>query len=191
MKLLAWLLTMTFGLLGLLGTARSASAQVSEAEQVARAFIDAINAGDADAMRALVVPGIPFMLTGGPSYDSPFQSEATLDDYIRFSEGVTLSINSLTNVDPNTVEIEVTLSGDRIPRLSHPYVSFMRITVKDGQITGFAEHLSEETVGELQHGGPGMPTTGARHLDLVLLGLVLGLLSLTVGVAARRSHSTR
>lgn len=191
MKLSAWLLALTFGLLGLFGTARTASAQVSDAEKVARAFVDAINAGDAEAMRALVAPGTRFKFNGDTSFDSAFESEASLDEFIGAVNGVTISINSLTNVDANTVEMEVTLTGDPVPPLIHPYVVVLRITSKDGQITAFAERLSEQTGADLEaeQDQPGMPTTGTSNMDLVTLGLALGLLFLTLGVATRRARS--
>lgn len=190
MKLSAWLLALTFGLLGLLGTARSASAQVSDAEKVARAFVDAINAGDAQAIRALVAPGTSFKFNGDDSFDSDFESEMSLDEFIGTVEGVTVAINSITNVDANTVEMEVTLTGDPIPPLVHPFGSVFRITVKDMQITAFAERFSEQTAADLEAEGdqPGMPTTGTSNMDLVTLGLALGLVSLSIGVVIRRAR---
>lgn len=193
MKLPAVLLALAFGLMGLLGTVRNASAQAGEAERVVRAFMDAINTGDAEAMRALVAPGTMFKWNGDTSFNSPYESEATLDDFIASVEGVTVTIDSLTNVDSNTVEMEVTLSGDPIPPLAHPYMVVIRSMVKDGLITGFAERLSEQTAEDLISESPtaGMPTTGTSNMDLIALGLALGLLSLTMGILARRAYSPR
>ncbi len=193
MKLSAVLLALAFGLMGLLGTARVASAQFSEAEQVVRAFIDAINAGDAEAMRALVAPGTTFKWNGDTSFDSPYESEATLEEFIGSVEGVTMTINSIMSADDTAVEMEVTLSGDPVPPLAHPYVVVIRSTVKDGLITNFEERLSEQTAEDLISESPtaGMPTTGTSDMGLIALGLALGLLSLTMGVLARRAYSPR
>ena len=158
-------------------------------EQVARAFTNAYNAGDLNAMSALVAPGTRFI--GDPG--TPAAYDLSLDEFAQLGKGVTVSILNANQTAPDTVVLNITLQGGVIPPLPHPYASTVTITVENGRITSFVEITSAQTRADLEvlEALPGMPTTGAGNLNGVVLLLVLGLLCLALGRHFHVSHAGR
>lgn len=166
----------------LLGSARTAAAQSSANDDKVRAFEDAFNSGDLATAQTLVDPN--FTVVPDPrgvrkpgnlaEFFSPPRPQVTPSNF--------------HDVDANTVTVDITLVGGRIPPLPHPFVENDTITFSSGRIVKIAEALSPQTFQDLQALGPppGMPTTGSVDQGSLLTALILGLLSLAIGVRLRR-----
>jgi len=175
-------LALALVLSALLGSARTAAAQGSVNDDKVRAFEDAFNSGDLATAQTLVDPN--FTVVPDPrgvrkpghlaEFFSPPRPRVTLSNF--------------HDVDANTLTVDVTLVGGPIPPLPHPFVENDTFTFSNGRILKIAEALSPQTFQDLQALGhpPGMPTTGSADQPSLLTALMLGLLSLSVGVRLRR-----
>ena len=178
----ASVLALALVLLALLGSARTAAAQGSANDDKVRAFEDAFNSGDLATAQTLVDPN--FTVVPDPrgvrkpgnlaEFFSPPRPQVTPSNF--------------HDVDANTVTVDITLVGGRIPPLPHPFVENDTVTFSSGRILKIAEALSPQTFQDLQALGPppGMPMTGSADQSSLLTALMLSLLSLSIGVRLRR-----
>jgi len=179
----ALVIAVTALVLGLIGTARSASAhsnmQGNDLIATTLAFADAYNAGDGARMRELADPAFEQVSGTGEALD--------LEGFIKTTNtGVRVTLSNCKLTRTNVVTCDTVLSGGPIPPLPHPWTEISMLTFANGKILRLDETLSDQTAQELQafagaNSQAGMPSTGASDLSTPRLALFLGLLLVGVG----------
>jgi len=96
-------------------------------------------------------------------------------------------------IDANTAEMDVTLSGGALPPLPHPFSLHVTYTVKNGLIIQILDRLSPQTVQDLAAlappaGAPAqLPKTGESGSNAAVVLLALSLLCALAGALVRRA----
>jgi hypothetical protein len=159
---------------------------------VALAAIDAQNANDPAAMRALIAPDARFVTTNGP-----FAGTQNRDEFIADNTGAhnsQVAVSNLKQIDANTVTADMVLCCGDVPQLPHPFLLHARITVANGLVTHAETQIGAQTLKDLEalRPQPGMPSTG-----LPAAWLLPGLLALAAlgagltGLTLRAHRSAR
>jgi len=170
------------------GTAAAQANQATDPIAVVKAFNAAINRNDINAARALLDPA--FRKLVGP--DSANAQEQNREQFPPVPLPHVDEANA-HQIDANTAEMDVTLSGGALPPLPHPFSLHVTYTVKNGLIIQILDRLSPQTVQDLAAlappaGAPArMPNTGEGDPNAVIVLLTLGLLCALAGAMVRRA----
>jgi hypothetical protein len=175
----AWSVSVGLLSLGLL-TAQVTAAQGTSPEEVLRAFIAASNKGDTAAMRALADPAFALI-------EDTHRPNAHTESFAEFTAPPLgqSTLNSVQQTAPNTVVIDVTLTGPKVPPVRVPFRDTFTVTVANGLVVQMVETIPPSTLDALRALGagpgsqPGMPKTGNGNAtgliqSIALLGLLAG-----------------
>jgi hypothetical protein len=170
------------------GTAAAQTGQDTDPVAVVKAFNAAINRNDLTGARALLDPA--FRKLVGP--DSANAQEESKDQFPPVPLPHVQEAN-VHQIDANTVEMDITLSGGALPPLPHPFSLHVTYTVKNGLIIQILDRLSPQTVQDLAALAPPasapaeLPKTGESDPRAVTVLLVLGIVCALAGAAIRRA----
>lgn len=201
-KNLRWplaLITALFGLVGMgmstAGAGMAAQTPTTDPVEVVRAFWGAYNNKNTATMQTLTDPA--FRLVVDPravEFTPGLPRELTFEQFVE--QAVQVGINSIEQTAPDTVLAVLTISGEEIPPLPHPFMSSFVATVTNGRIIRIVETISDQTIQDLQalfsegESEVGMPRTGSNDQVLPAVAVVLGLVILVGGVLLKRSVTT-
>ncbi len=188
----AWSVSVGLLFLGVL-TARAASAQATSPADVLRAFIAASNKGDTAAMRALADPAFALI-------EDKHRPNAHTESFAEFTAPPLgqSTLNSVQQTAPDTVLIDVTLTGPKVPPIGVPFRDTFTVTVANGLVVQMVETIPTSTLDALKAlaagpgSQPGMPKTGNGNATgliqiIALLGLLAGAV-LSAGVLVLRGR---
>ncbi len=163
--------------------------QASDPISVVTAFNAAVSAQDLNGALALLDPD--FRYVSGPGSAIPMdQKKGEFPGKPPFQQ---VNQSNIHQIDPTTVEMDLTFIGGPIPVLPHPFMLHATFTVINGLITRLQDRLSPQTAQDLAAlpppaGAPArMPNTGESAPSAVIVLLALGLLCVLAGAAVRRA----
>lgn len=192
MKISAWMLGVTLGLLGFgtMGMARTLEAQPSEPTEVVSDFYAALAAGDHDKALSLVDPDGTY-IENPDVYDHKHSLRIFVDEVATGEYEIEIVSNKLQGAD--TVVTDLSISGGDVAGLPHPAQITMTATVQNGKITYILAIFSDQTLAEIAAleaaatEQPGMPKTGGGGIPWLPVLLLTTLLSGALGLAIRQA----